>query len=90
MPDYTFHLESGPIRVSAWGPRNAIGWSDDWGRVHQLVTAGYAHAEHGGPGTYGHVDYCLSPACRPDAAAEVVRLFTPAPAVVPGQLALDG
>lgn len=89
MPEYTFHLERGPLTVSAYGPRNGIGWCSDWARVYELVDAGHATTDHGGPGTYGHTDILLSPACVPDAAPETVRLFEPAPAVMPGQTGFE-
>lgn len=86
MPDYTLPLLNGPLTVSAYGPRNAIGWCSDWCRIHELKDAGYATTEHGGPGMYGHVDYLLMRGLEPDVAPETVRLFQPAPNVMPGQL----
>jgi hypothetical protein len=37
----------------------ALGWASDWGRVHVLADQGHLRRSHGGPGTYGHVDYFL-------------------------------
>lgn len=53
--------EDGDIVVTAFADSShVVYWSDDWARVQDLKTAGVLTPRHGGPGTFGHVDYLVS------------------------------